>query len=122
MKSITDVEAEIADLKKKYTEDELKELRKQSQRTFNAHFARISWLMTMVMYLESAPHESFIRSDLERLENLLDKIKAGYRDWRDQNPQLANLDESKAKTKYNNEMDTKTVSGQITAYKYLLGL
>lgn len=122
MKTVKDIDAEITDLKKKYTEKELIDLRLTSSRTFNAHFAKIAWLEMMKVYLGNSPTESFISGDLARLENLLGKIKAGFKEWLRSNPDIASQTESKAKTKYNNEMDVKTINGQITTYKYLLGL
>jgi hypothetical protein len=63
---------------------EIKEIRdnvKSAQKTTSAQKSRVEFLKQMKSYLETNPKEEFVRSESERIKNLIDSKSSQYEIW-----------------------------------------
>lgn len=70
------------------------------------------------MYLESSPREDFIKTEIERLNRIIDSLETSYAAW--VVPKEFINDPTKARSEFRREMGITKMKTQIKALRFLL--
>lgn len=112
MKTIADIQREIADIKHEIENTEMKKAAETKLRK------RIAYLRTCVLYLETNPSPSFLKDEIEKLETKISLRMINF--------SIADADIkpktvlSKIKKEYEKQFDIPKLRDQIKTIRYLL--
>ena len=104
--------------------DELKELIREASAEKDPKVKkklklRIPFLRMCVMYVESNPSDDFINSEIERINNRIEKISDGFEYWKTL-PREKEVGDKKLLTFYYKEMGVPKLRRQLQALRFLL--
>lgn len=80
---------------------------------------KIAELKGLKLYIESKPSETFIKSEIERIEKSIERVidPENFKIWRRSQD---HSDQAKLKTQYNKELGLSTLKSQLKTLNYLL--
>lgn len=79
---------------------------------------QLELITNAILYLETNPREEFMRSEVRRIEAIINSKKAGYGDYIINNS--LTLDAKKQKSQFQSEMGFTEMRRKIKLIKYLL--
>lgn len=123
MKTIQEVKQEIEDVIKEANELTLLDFEgdtKKMTRYRNKLSDKVSFMRTVVMYLEDEPRQEFVQKEHERLTEKKRLIDEGYLVWKKNEPADIHKTEDKWIARYHQVMDVATVNAQLRMLTYIL--
>lgn len=80
---------------------------------------KIKDLREVIMYLETNPNESFIKSEISRISSIIKAKSDGYQYWT-KNICEKNIDVSKRKSLFNSQLGITSLKKQLKKLKYII--
>lgn len=112
MKTIADIQKEIADIKYEIENTEMKKAAETKLRK------RIAYLRTCVLYLETNPSPSFLKSEIEKVENKISLRMVNFS--LDGSLGMTKSFVLKMKKSYEAQFDIPKLREQVKTMRYLL--
>lgn len=109
MKSLKQLKEELSQLEK-YGQVKMKPAEKKR------HVAQVNFVRLCISYIESKPNPEYLKKEMERLKNRIEKIHSGFRSNYEQDTKYY----KEAKKNYLKEMNIAQVRSQIKTLNYLL--
>lgn len=114
MKTIKQVNADIKEVEK-----EIKELSEDKPLSWEKKMQnKIIFMRTVIKYLETEPRIEFVKAELDRLTDSINKLNTGFVHWC--NSLKENLTNTQAKNKFETEVGIKTMNKQLKTLRYIL--
>jgi len=118
MKTPEQINSEIEAIKA-FFKDEKGKIKRRTQKEITATNKQIRLLLQYKSYLETDPRESFVESELARIENIITIYDSRYDQWLKNTPKA--LLEGKDERKFYESMhEYSALKNQIKTLKYLL--
>ena len=112
MKTIADIQREIADIKHEIENTEMKKAAETKLRK------RIAYLRTCVLYLETNPSPSFLKAEIEKVENKISLRMVGFS--LDGSLGMTKSFVLKLKKAYEKQYDVPKLREQVKTMRFLL--
>jgi len=122
MKTIKEVEKEIAQINLELTNDSKKYFSDKGKFTPNKIgklMKRIEFLNGLALYLKSNPSEDYLKSELDRINKSIKNANSGYSYWEKYNAPK-DVDPKKYKTLYASTVGLGKLKKQLKTIDYLL--
>ena len=129
MKTIQQIEKEIAEIKSPLMKNEMQFINEESEeigtesKVAKKARKRLEFLKQAKNYLLTNPSETFVNEMKAKTKTIYEKYKSAenYKIWFDNLPQLRKNDNpTKLKSEYRKTMNLKSLETQLTALNYLL--
>lgn len=115
MKNVKEIKEEIETIQSELRDD----LTKMSDSKFTRLKNRIEFLVGLILYLESNPNETFLQSEIDRIENSIKKANENYEYWCKYNAPK-DVDPKKYRTMFNQVTGVAKFKKQLKTIEYLL--
>jgi hypothetical protein len=93
--------------------------KKKDPQTYKKNQTEVAFTRLCLMYLESNPHEDFLRKQYNEIKMRLDKIENGYLDWKKGEIRL-DLTDQELRIIYNRKMEKTKYDKQFRIFDYIL--